>query len=109
MGKGTQCTWLAERLGVVHVSVGDLLRVEAEKKSSNIKAIMEAGALVPLDEVQTVLENHLVENVKEGKRCFLVDGFPRSVTQTKLFEDRVWIFSPFVVLMVRFDIFECLF
>lgn len=93
VGKGTQCTRLAEDLRLVHVSVGDLLRAEAEKPSDgqnvNIKAIMGNASLVPYTCVQNVLQRCLVQHLKNGQFKFLIDGFPRSKQQAEHFECQV--------------------
>lgn len=93
MGKGTQCTRLAQDLDAVHVSVGDLLRAKAEKllEEHNIdaKGHMKGGTLCPAEVVQGELENHLLKNIGDGNCKFLVDGFPRSKEQMDLFTDRV--------------------
>ena len=44
--------------------------------------------------VQSVLEDDLVSKVKAGKTHILLDGFPRSIDQTKLFEASVSIETP---------------
>ena len=49
-------------------------------------ALMRDGKLVLKETVQSVLEDSLVSNVKAGKNQILLDGFPRSMDQTKLFE-----------------------
>ncbi|KAL9129489.1 MAG: hypothetical protein Q9175_007284 [Cornicularia normoerica] len=93
VGKGTQCARLVTDLGVSHLSVGDLLRNGAskvlEKQGIDIIAYMREGKLVPKETVQGVLEDDLVLNVKAGKTHILLDGFPRSMDQTKLFEASV--------------------
>lgn len=93
MGKGTHCTRLAEELKIQHVSVGDLLRDSANSDAAIHKAIIEErmleGLLVPNHIVQDTLEEYLVHSVREGKTCFLVDGFPRSVEQAVEFKTRV--------------------
>ncbi len=90
MGKGTQCARLVKDLGVFHLSVGDLLRASASKvlakQGIDIVACMRDGKLVPKETVQSVLEDVLVSNVKAGKTHIVLDGFPRSMDQTKLFE-----------------------
>ncbi|CAF4119933.1 unnamed protein product [Adineta steineri] len=49
-GKGTQCDRMTKDYEYVHLSVGDLLREEADKSDSDlgneIKNIMENGSLV---------------------------------------------------------------
>lgn len=93
MGKGTQCTRLAKDLDLVHVSVGDLLRAEAKRPRSeqktDILSYIQNGTLVPAEITQGLLENHIVQNVRIGRIRFLVDGFPRDMKQTLLFEEHV--------------------
>ena len=93
VGKGTQCKRLVADLGVSHLSVGDLLRDRASKVLANtgldIVACMRDGKLVPKETVQSVLEDELVANVKAGNTHILLDGFPRSMEQTELFESGV--------------------
>lgn len=80
-------------LGVLHLSVGDLLRAGADKiltkQGIDIVAYMRDGKLVPKETVQGILEDAIVFSVKAGKTHILLDGFPRSVDQTKLFEASV--------------------
>ena len=93
VGKGTQCKRLVADLGISHLSVGDLLRDRASKVLANtgldIMACMRDGKLVPKETVQSVLEDELVANVKAGRNRILLDGFPRSMEQTELFEGGV--------------------
>lgn len=93
VGKGTQCARLVTDLDVAHLSVGDLLRNEANqvfaKQGIDIMAYMRDGKLVPKETVQGVLENELVSTVKAGKTRILLDGFPRSMDQAELFEANV--------------------
>jgi len=93
VGKGTHCNSLAVELGVTHVSVGDLLRAETKKPGAQHKALIEErmleGSLAPNDIVQEILEDFLVENIKQGSTKFLIDGFPRSKEQASDFQGRV--------------------
>ena len=90
VGKGTQCQRLVADLGVSHLSVGDLLREGAgkvlAKEGIDIVGYMRDGKLVPHRIVQNILEDGLASSVREGKTHILLDGFPRSMDQTRLFE-----------------------
>ncbi|KAL2038186.1 hypothetical protein N7G274_009134 [Stereocaulon virgatum] len=91
VGKGTQCKKLARDLNAVHMSVGDLLRAEAEsilqKHKVDIYARMKDGVLVPTEIVQETLGLHLLKNLKAGRELILLDGFPRSMEQATRFRE----------------------
>lgn len=93
VGKGTQCTWLAKELGLVHVSVGELLRAKPKKAlleaGIDIEGRMRDGLLAPVEIVHETLQSFLVKEMREGKSVFLVDGFPRSLEQARYFETHV--------------------
>ena len=59
------------------------------KEGIDIVAYMRDGKFVPKETVQGVLEDAIAFNVKAGKTHILLDGFPRSMEQTKLFEASV--------------------
>lgn len=89
VGKGTQAARLAERLGVVHLSTGDILR-EAVKAETPLglqaKDTMASGKLVPDELIGEMISDRLVRaDVKDG---FILDGFPRTVVQVTIL-DRV--------------------
>ncbi len=89
-GKGTQAKFLAEKLGVKHVSTGDLLREEVKKGSDlgkKAKSFMEKGELLPDEVIISLLKQNLPE---EG---FILDGFPRTVAQAEALEKIVKIDS----------------
>lgn len=82
VGKGTQAKILAVKLGIAHISTGDILR-EAIKKETDLgkkaKEIVESGGLVP-DEIMA----GMIKDVLLDKRCkngFILDGFPRTIQQ----------------------------
>jgi adenylate kinase len=83
-GKGTHAPRMSEKLGVPHLSTGDMLRAAvAEKTELGKKAdgIMKAGKLVPDDLVNSIVEEALSKpNAKKG---FILDGYPRTLGQTK--------------------------
>ncbi|CRK60008.1 Adenylate kinase [Alloactinosynnema sp. L-07] len=81
-GKGTQATALSHKLGVPHISTGDLFRAHIANNTElgqQVKAILDSGGLVS-DEVtnQMVRERLAEEDARDG---FLLDGFPRNVGQ----------------------------
>lgn len=88
-GKGTQCTILARRLGLPHVSTGDLFRAEVAAGSAlgqRAASYLEQGALVPDELVLDLVAARL--GGPEGRaRGYLLDGFPRTLAQGQaLFE-----------------------
>lgn len=83
-GKGTQAAHLVERLGVSHISTGDMLRTavaEATVLGQRADTFMQAGGLVPDDLViAMVIERIKQSDCAEG---FMLDGFPRTLPQAK--------------------------
>ncbi|CAF1053440.1 unnamed protein product [Adineta ricciae] len=77
-GKGTQCKRIVKNFDYVHLSVGDLLRKEAEKSDTNLgKQLldhMKNGSLASTELVCKLLDETMK---KENKRNYLIDGFPR--------------------------------
>ena len=60
-GKGTQCARLVEKLGIAHVSTGDMLRAAVAAGTTlgqRAEAIMKAGDLVP-DELMILSLIHI--------------------------------------------------
>lgn len=88
-GKGTICTKLAQELGLEHVCVGDLLRAEIERYENDcptlkpVKQAMDDGRLAPIGAIGMVLMDKLCET---KQAVVLLDGFPRSPEQMKMFQ-----------------------
>lgn len=81
-GKGTQATALSEKLGVPHISTGDLFRkhiADETELGRQVKGILDSGGLVP-DEVTNQM---LIERLEQPDTAngFLLDGFPRNIGQ----------------------------
>lgn len=86
-GKGTQGKLLSEELGLPHVSTGRLIRQEAAKSgelSAKLNNLMETGQFIPDDLMLELLKKRLEE--KDAGRGFILDGYPRNLFQTELFE-----------------------
>lgn len=87
-GKGTQAAKLAAKLGVPHVSTGDILRrdvAKGTKLGQKAHEFMAAGKLVPDELVIEVVRRRLRE--KDAQRGFILDGFPRTLAQAKALEE----------------------
>ena len=81
-GKGTHATVIAEKYNLKHLSPGELLRAEIAAGSElgkQAKALIEAGSLVPDSVVEGMIESAF-DSIK-GVDGFLLDGFPRNLSQ----------------------------
>jgi len=88
-GKGTQCEKIIQEFGFTHISTGDLMRQEIEKKTKEgekIQKIVAQGGLVPIELTVQVLINALIATPSKN---YLIDGFPRAVDQAIYFEKNV--------------------
>ena len=83
-GKGTQAELLAERLGITHISSGDLLRQHVRDSTTlgeTIRSYVDHGDLVPDGVVMDMLRKPVVAASETGG--YVLDGFPRTVEQAK--------------------------
>ena len=84
VGKGTQAAALQERIGVPHVSTGDMLRAAIRAgtpQGQRARAIVESGRLVPDELISEMIGVRLQSgDVAKG---FILDGFPRTVGQAE--------------------------
>lgn len=83
-GKGTQAENLKKKFDLAHISTGDILRKAVQGKNpleGKVKSFMERGELVPDSLLFTLLESKL----REGN--FVLDGFPRNLTQAKKLDE----------------------
>ena len=84
-GKGTQAVLLADALKIPHISTGDIFRhhvKEGTELGKQVKAIMDAGELVPDGLVNAIVESRLQQpDCRDG---FILDGYPRTVTQAEM-------------------------
>lgn len=88
VGKGTQAKILSQKLGIPHISTGDILRQAVRDKTPlGIKAndLMSSGALVPDDVMIGIIRDVLVE--QRCKKGFILDGFPRTIAQVDSFNE----------------------
>lgn len=84
-GKGTVSERLAKEFHLLHISVGDLLRKEARRKTAlgkKISSYIDKGDLVPYQ-----VAVHIAKKAIGKKKNFLFDGFPRSLNQARAIEE----------------------
>ena len=87
-GKGTQAEKLADKLGVPHISTGELFRSnikEGTKLGLEAKRYLDAGDLVPSELTNELVDDRLDDSDTAGG--FILDGYPRSVEQAKALHD----------------------
>jgi adenylate kinase len=83
-GKGTQAALLAKKLGIVHISTGDMLRAAVDAGTPvgrKAKEVMDAGQLVGDDIVSAIAEERLRQD--DARKGFILDGFPRTLAQAE--------------------------
>jgi adenylate kinase len=87
-GKGTQGDRLSERIGVPQVATGNILRAEVAMGTElglRAREVMERGELVP-DQLMIQLIGVRLRH-PDCTRGFLLDGFPRTVTQARALDE----------------------
>jgi len=82
-GKGTQAKRISAEYGIPHVSTGDMFRAldESTELGRKVKAIMNAGELVPDEVTIAMIEDRL--NASDADGGFVLDGFPRNLAQAE--------------------------
>ena len=87
-GKGTQARLLSERYKYPQISTGDILREMAQADTvlgREIKETLASGKLVS-DEIlaEVILARTSLSDCKDG---YILDGYPRTVSQARLLEE----------------------
>jgi len=85
-GKGTQAKKLKDKLGLIHIATGDLLREAVAKKTplgQQAESFMKEGKLVP----DYIILEILRDKIKQESKGFILDGFPRNLFQAKKLDD----------------------
>ena len=81
-GKGTHAGAIAQKYNLKHISTGELLRAEiaaGTELGKQAKTLIDAGSLVPDSVVEGMIESAF--NTVKGVDGFLLDGFPRNLSQ----------------------------
>jgi len=102
-GKGTQSEVLVEKYNYIHISIGDLLRIEIEKETKigkEAKILMDQGLLAPDELVMKLLKNILEKT--DGP--FVLDGYPRNINQAQMLDELMTNLNKKLHLALFFDI-----
>jgi len=89
-GKGTHAGRLSHYLGIPHISTGELFRENIRNENpigKTAKSYIDQGNLVPDAVVLEMLfARTALPDCKDG---YILDGFPRTVTQAKALDQRI--------------------
>ena len=91
-GKSTQAEFISKMLKLKHIEAGALLRRLA-KKNKLVRNFIDQGRLVPKEIVVKLVK----KEIKNSKN-FLLDGFPRTLSQLKSID-----IKPDLVLFLKVD------
>lgn len=89
-GKGTQADLVSERLGIPHISTGDMFRHhvgEGTEIGQRVKAILDSGDYVPDSITVEMLEERMAD--EDARRGFILDGFPRTLPQVEALDELI--------------------
>jgi adenylate kinase len=106
-GKGTQAGRVADRLGIPHISTGDMFRHHASNGTElggRVDVIMKAGDYVP-DEITVAM---LAERIAEPDAAggFILDGFPRTLVQVEALDGLIGMDGLDAVIVFDVDVDE---
>lgn len=86
-GKGTQANLISEEYNIPHLSTGEIFRSAIKNETplgKEVKAILDAGDLVPDEKVVGLVEEELKDD--KYSNGYILDGFPRTVPQAKAYD-----------------------
>ena len=89
-GKSTQGNLLSKQLSIPYLSTGHIFRQLAKEKTRlgrYIKETINAGLLVPDNKTVEIINNYLSRS--EYQKGYILDGFPRTITQARSFKNNV--------------------
>jgi adenylate kinase len=103
-GKGTISDLAVDKLGLPHISTGDLFRAAVKNGTPlglKVKDIMASGGLVP-DELTIALVKERLSQ-KDAAKGWILDGFPRTIPQAEALEKIAAVDS-----VVNFDVADAI-
>ena len=83
-GKGTYASRVSIKLGIAHISAGQLLRNAVKQGTAlglKAKEYMDEGELVPNEIVVSLMRDRLAQ--PDAANGFILDGFPRTIDQAE--------------------------
>ncbi|PZV26394.1 MAG: adenylate kinase [Snowella sp.] len=104
-GKGTQASTLAEQWKIPHISTGDILRQAITGKTSfgiQAQAHVDAGELVPDMLIMALMRERFGQS--DVKRGWILDGFPRNLSQAHALEQLLSIMRQPRPQVVNFEV-----
>ena len=106
-GKGTQAARIIERLGVPHLSTGDMLRDAVRRETEagrEAEPYMSTGLLVPDKLVQQLVIDRI--GLDDCQGGYLLDGFPRTAPQAEMLDALLADRQQSLDLAVKIDVDE---
>ncbi len=102
-GKGTQAQRVAEKLGIAHVSTGDMFRAldPATDLGRRVKEIMDSGGYVSDDIVIEMLGERISR--PDAAAGYILDGFPRTLPQTEALDGLIGVDGLDAVVLLEVD------
>ena len=88
-GKGTQAELLIQKLGIVSISTGNMLReaiANGTETGLKAKQFMDNGLLVPDDVIMGIVAERVAQ--PDCANGFILDGVPRTLAQAEALEER---------------------
>jgi len=102
-GKGTQAAFIKEKYSFPHLSTGDMLREAVKNNTETGKLaskIMEEGKLVSDEIVVNIIKERVLND--DCLKGFILDGFPRTISQAEALDDMLNELSRKVDLVIEF-------
>lgn len=104
-GKGTQSQLIIDHYQFTHLSTGDMLRSEIERRTPlglEAKKFMDRGALVPDEVVIAMISSQL--DARSDARGFIFDGFPRTTAQARALDKLLALKSTAIHLVLLMEV-----
>ena len=104
-GKGTQSKLVSAEYNIPHISTGDLIRDEIATGSDlgmELKSVIDKGDLISNDIIVSLLKKRLSQ--VDCNNGYILDGYPRNVSQAKIYNDLLKELSKEMGVVIFMDI-----